>query len=128
MRRLSRNSRIRAHFKPLGFEIVEGVDTEKFEVEGEKISGYAWLTRDQVPLRFSGTLDREGSAVELRIEYTEVDRDEQVNHLFEIPMNFAGYETRKQKAEAYDNQADDAARRLKEQQWGTPSPPPPVIP
>ncbi len=117
--------RTRAHFEWLGSEVLEGVDADKFEVKGDKISGYAWLTHDRVPLRFSGTLEREGSSVEVRIEYAVVERDLQANHLFEIPMDYAGYENRKQKATGNSSQADDAARSLKEQQWGTPTPPAP---
>lgn len=117
--------RARAHFEPLGSESLEGLDADKFAVKGETISGMAWLTRDRIPLRFRGTLDREGSSVELRIDYLEIEREEQANHLFEIPMNYAGYENRKQKGARHANQSDDAVRSLKEQQWGSPPPPPP---
>jgi hypothetical protein len=121
--------RARVHFEPLGSETLEGVDTQKFAVEGETISGHAWLTHDRIPLRFSGTFGRKGSPVGLQIDYEGIVREEQANHLFEIPMNYAGYEKRKQKSMAYVEQGDEAARSLKEQQWGTqPPPPPPMMP
>lgn len=118
--------RAKGVFERIGTEIVEGVATEKFEVSGEALSGFAWFSVDLIPIRFSGTLGSAESSVALEVEYTEVERKSQAAFLFAVPPNYAGYDKRKQKYSAQSPTAtDDTARRLREIQRGTPPPPPP---
>jgi hypothetical protein len=115
--------RTKAAFEWLETENIDGVDTQKYAVKGEAISGYAWFTVDQIPFRFNGTLGSEDSSVELEIAYTEIRRGSQAAYLFAVPPTYAGYDKRKQKRSRNSTAIDDAVRRLKEQQRGMPSPP-----
>ncbi len=115
--------RAEAIFEWLGPENVEGVDTQKYAVRGKAISGYAWFTIDRIPFRFIGTLGLEDSAIDLEIEYSEVETGSQAAFLFTVPPNYAGYEARKQKRPRRRTEIDEALRRLKEEGRARPSSP-----
>jgi hypothetical protein len=117
--------RAKASYELLGTENVDGVDTRKYAVTGKAISGYAWFTIDQIPLRFNGTIGSEDSSVELEVAYTEIRRGSQAAYRFAVPPTYAGYDKRKVKrSRAPNNEIDDAARRLREQQIGRGGPDP----
>ncbi|MBJ20163.1 MAG: hypothetical protein CL933_12190 [Deltaproteobacteria bacterium] len=113
--------RARAVFEWLGTENVEGVDTQKYAVKGKAISGHAWLTIDQIPFRFAGTLGSQDSAVEVEIAYSEIERDSQAAFLFAIPPNFAGYEKRKQKSSQSADDIEEAIRKIEDRRRALPS-------
>jgi hypothetical protein len=115
--------RAEADFEWLGPENVEGVDTQKYAVRGKAISGQAWFTIDQIPYRFTGTLGLEDSAIDLEIEYSEVEKGSQAAFLFSIPPNYAGYEARKQKTPRRQTEIDESLRRLKEEGRARPTSP-----
>lgn len=108
--------RYKAHFDWIRTETVDGVATHKYAVKGEAITGYAWLTDDKIPFRFSGTIESsEGArqrtsdaAVDLEVEYSGIERSSQEAFLFVIPPSYVGYENRKQK---FQSQAESEAER-----------------
>jgi hypothetical protein len=104
-----------AAFEWLGSENTDGVETRKYAVEGASISGYAWFTSDQIPLRFEGVIDSDGSSRKLIVEYSEVERGLQSRVLFEIPPNYAGYENRKQNKRQVEADLEEAQRRVDDQ-------------
>jgi hypothetical protein len=87
-----------AAFERIGTERIDDVDAEKYSVQGEAISGLAWFSSDRVPMRFSGTVGPEASALKVEISYTDIRRGPQAAYLFAIPPTYEGYAERKQKS------------------------------
>lgn len=122
-------TRLRVRFRELGPEVVDDVAVEKFEVEGEGVTGHAWLMPDGVPFRFRGRVGAEGAGVPVEIDYALSERDVQANHLFEIPVNYAGYELRTRKATAKATRSEDIGQGQQSRNWDPRLPPPrPIIP
>jgi hypothetical protein len=115
--------RSRAVFEFLGAEYLGEIETRKYVVKGEAISGYAWLTKDRIPIRFDGTVGSQESEVDLEVEYSEIERGVQPAFLFAIPPNYAGYENRTQKKDYSRDEVEDGLRRLKDEARARPQMP-----
>jgi len=116
--------RLRTRFTREVEESIGGVPAMRFNVEGDSISGRAWLAPDGVPLRFEGSLGVGAGALQVRIDYGEIQRTLQARYLFVIPPNYAGYETRKRPPkEEEDRGVEDAVQKLRDRRKSLPSPP-----
>jgi hypothetical protein len=108
-------------FQWVGTESVDDVDAEKYQVTGERFNGYAWLTPDRIPMRFSGVLGAPTSQIQLEVTYSEIEKGSQALFLFSIPPNYAGYEKRKQKRDYSGAEVEVGLRRLMDDVRGRPS-------
>lgn len=90
-------------------------DRVEFVVEGERISGRAWLTAQNVPLRFEGTIRSDAGDRRVEIVYRGYDYHEPIPSLFAIPVTFAGYADRKKPPSREDVHNEEAVRRLREE-------------
>ena len=113
----------KGQFDVIGAEVIDGIETTKYAVEGAGVSGFAWLRLDRVPLRFSGTMTVSDSPLRVNVVYGDIKTGRQPAYDFAIPQNYAGFETRKQKRSAGSstahNDVADARRRLEEEQMRT---------
>jgi hypothetical protein len=66
--------RANAAFEDLGLEMVDGSEARKFAVSGEAISGNAWVTEEQIPVKFVGTMRSEDGVVDIEVAYSNVKR------------------------------------------------------
>ena len=106
-------SGVRADFKPVGTEEIDGSLTRKYAVSGKQIEGLAWFTEAGIPLRFRGTLRLDDRSEDLAIDYSNIMPGSQPAWLFAVPPNFAGYEDRMKPPEANKKSADpEAVRRV----------------
>lgn len=99
-------------FEWIGTESIDDVDAEKYQVTGERFNGYAWLTPDRIPMRFSGVVGSSTSQTQLEVAYSEIEKGSQALFLFSIPPNYAGYESRKQKRDYSSAEVEVELRRL----------------
>lgn len=116
--------RARNQFEVVGQELVDGIEATKFAVDGKYASGFAWLNGDGVPIRFDGFLIGSDPPTEIELIYERIEAGQQPAYEFGIPQNYAGFETRKQKASwaspsNLEDEVDEAKRRLQEQQQRT---------
>ncbi|MEM9175343.1 MAG: hypothetical protein AAGC67_08910 [Myxococcota bacterium] len=102
-------------YREAGVDEIHGVRVRRFEIEGDRVSGLAWISRDGVPVRFEGEVGLHS----VRVEYGEVQRGRLAAYLFAIPPTYAGYEDRKQRAsEKRDDGIERAVRKLRaEREW-----------
>src|SRR5262249_28313439 len=77
----------------LGEETIEGQRTSKYRVEhtardGTLVDGYLWLTRDGIPMRFTGNYTTPGGKTPpVRLELSHVRTGPQDPALFQVPQN-----------------------------------------
>ncbi|MCR9092746.1 MAG: hypothetical protein NXI30_00880 [bacterium] len=111
--------RMEGRFREAGVDEIAGTPARRFEVEGDRVRGVAWISMDGVPIRFEGEVERRDGASTVRIDYGEVQRGPQAAYLFAIPPNYAGYEDRKRRTkERRDDGIEHAIRRLRdEREW-----------
>ena len=107
--------RSRGRYVQAGVDEIAGARATRFEIEGDDISGLAWISADGVPVRFEGKLL--GRSV--RIDYGEIQRVRQPAYLFAIPPTYAGYEDRRQRVrEREDDGLERAIRQMRaEREW-----------
>jgi outer membrane lipoprotein-sorting protein len=76
--------------KKIGAETVNGVEAGKYQVEMEDGKGTAWMTAQNIPVRFVGTMEAEGRTMEIRIDYENIRVGPQGAALFERPSGYTG--------------------------------------
>ena len=77
----------------MGSERINGTMTTKYKVESiEKgsatFSGHAWLTKDNVPVRFAGSASENGMHQTVQIDYTNIVVGRQNPALFTVPADY----------------------------------------
>ena len=106
--------RVHASYEWLNQESLEGQTAHRYAIEGEAVSGFAWFTQDQIPIRFEGTLGRGKSVIQIQVRYGEILRGAISPGHFDIPSTYQGYAKRTKKAPEAELTDDDMAR-LREQ-------------
>lgn len=76
-----------------GSEIVNGVRTVKYQISSTsgkdgQFNGFAWLTKQNVPVRFEGKARDANQAMNVRIDYNRIRIGRQNPQLFEIPPGY----------------------------------------
>jgi hypothetical protein len=76
-----------------GSEKINGQTTTKYLMESmqggkETFSGYAWFTKQNIPVRFTGTATAENMRQEIEINYTNIVIAKQNPALFKVPGDF----------------------------------------
>jgi hypothetical protein len=77
-------------FQRIGSETVNGVKAEKYSVRMKDGTGTAWMTSDNIPVRFQGTVDAGGLRMQLRMDWENVQIGPQRASLFELPEGYRG--------------------------------------
>lgn len=77
----------------VGRERVNGVETTKYRIrspnpDGGVTTGFAWLTRENIVMRFIGTSEKNGRRISVRIELANLRVGPQDPAEFEIPPGF----------------------------------------
>lgn len=68
-----------------GREEVNGVQADRYKVTAKGGGGTAWLTEQNVPVRYEGTFREGGRTASLRMDYTNIQVGPQDESLFELP-------------------------------------------
>jgi len=95
-------------------EKLDGIPVFHYRVRGTGLWGDAWLSRDQVPLRFEGHLGSAGKSVRLQIDYEGILTGTVDPDLFSIPSYFAGYQDRAKPGDAEQVLEDNLTQQLSE--------------
>jgi hypothetical protein len=77
----------------MGKEKVNGQTTTKYKIEStdkgkDAFSGYAWLSKQNIPVRFEGTASAEGMSQDIRIDYANIVVAKQDPQLFVVPSDY----------------------------------------
>lgn len=77
----------------MGTEKVNGQTATKYKIEstnkGEKaFSGFAWLNKQNIPVRFEGTANENGVRQDIEIRYTNIVVARQDPQLFVVPADY----------------------------------------
>lgn len=77
----------------MGTEKVDGQKATKYKLESsdngkDAFSGYAWLDKQNIPLRFTGTASGNGMRQDIQIDYTNVVVTRQDPQLFVVPSDY----------------------------------------
>ena len=77
----------------MGTEKVNGQKATKYKIEStdkgtDTFSGYAWLNKHNIPLRFDGTASTEGMRQDIRIDYANIVVAKQDPKLFVVPPDY----------------------------------------
>jgi hypothetical protein len=77
----------------VGAEKVNGQTTTKYKVEStekgkDTFSGFAWLNKQNIPLRFEGTASTDGMKQDITIEYSNIVVARQDPQLFDVPADY----------------------------------------
>lgn len=77
----------------VGSERINGRMTSKYKVESTEkgsatFSGHAWLTKDNIPVRFAGNASEKGMRQTIRIDYTNIIIGRQNPALFTVPADY----------------------------------------
>jgi len=73
----------------IGSESVNGEQASKFRVTMDDGRGTAWMTSDNILVRFEGTTTSEGRTMEIRIDFENIERGTQPAKLFERPADYS---------------------------------------
>lgn len=76
-----------------GSEKINGQTTTKYKIESiqqgkESFSGYAWFSKQNIPIRFKGTATGDGMRQDVEINYTNVVIAKQDPKLFTVPGDY----------------------------------------
>lgn len=82
-------SRDDARLEKIGRETVNGVEADKYRVTAPDSTGTAWMTSDNVPVRYEGETRNGGQAMTLRMDYSNHRFGTQKAELFELPAGFS---------------------------------------
>ena len=102
--------RVHATYEWLNQESLDGLATHRYSIEGDAISGFAWFTQDQIPVRFEGTLGRGESVIQIEVRYGEILRGAISPAHFAIPSTYQDYAKRTKKVPEAELTDDDMAR------------------
>jgi hypothetical protein len=77
----------------MGMETVNGQKATKYKLEStdkgkDAFSGYAWLNKQNIPLRFEGTASGNGMRQDILIEYANIVVARQDPQLFVVPSDY----------------------------------------
>lgn len=77
----------------MGTETVNGQKATKYKIEStdkgeESFSGFAWLNKQNIPVRFEGTASESGVRQDIQIEYTNIVVARQDPQLFVVPADY----------------------------------------
>ena len=77
----------------MGTENIMGQTTTKYKIESadkskEAFSGYAWLNKQNIPVRFEGTASDNGMRQDIQIEYSNIVVARQDPQLFVVPSDY----------------------------------------
>jgi len=77
----------------MGTETVSGKKATKYKIESadngeEAFSGFAWLNKQNIPVRFEGTASEKGIRQDIKIEYTNIVVARQDPQLFVVPSDY----------------------------------------
>ena len=77
----------------LGTEELNGETATKYKIESahkgqDAFSGYAWLNKQNIPLRFEGTASANGSSQDIQIDYSNIAVAKQDPRLFVVPPDY----------------------------------------
>lgn len=77
----------------LGTEKLNGETATKYKIESahkgqDAFSGYAWLNKQNIPLRFEGTASANGSSQDIQIDYSNIAVAKQDPRLFVVPPDY----------------------------------------
>lgn len=78
---------------PEGSETINGRRGHKYRIESVgkaegKFSGYAWFTKENIPIRFVGTTVENGIRNDIQIDYANIVVARQSPQLFTLPADF----------------------------------------
>ena len=77
----------------MGTEMVNGQKATKYKIEStdkgeEAFSGFAWLNKQNIPVRFEGTASESGVRQDIEIEYSNIVVARQDPQLFVVPADY----------------------------------------
>ena len=77
----------------MGTEKVSGQKATKYKIEStdkgeDAFSGFAWLNKQNIPVRFEGTASEKGIRQDIEIEYTNIVVARQDPQLFVVPADY----------------------------------------
>jgi len=77
----------------MGTEKVSGQKTTKYKIEStdkgeDAFSGFAWLNKQNIPVRFEGTASEKGIRQDIEIEYANIVVARQDPQLFVVPSDY----------------------------------------
>ena len=77
----------------IGTEKVSGQKATKYKIESTEkgegaFSGFAWLNKQNIPVRFEGTASEKGISQDIEIEYSNIVVDRQDPQLFVVPSDY----------------------------------------
>jgi hypothetical protein len=77
----------------MGSEKVNGQTTTKYKIEStatgeDAFSGFAWLNKQNIPVRFEGTASESGIRQDIEIEYANIVVARQDPQLFVVPADY----------------------------------------
>lgn len=77
----------------VGTEKVNGQTTTKYKIESTEkgamaFSGFAWLNKQNIPVRFEGSTNENGVRQDIEIEYTNIVVARQNPQLFVVPADY----------------------------------------
>lgn len=83
---------------PMGTETISGQTATKYKFEStdkgkDVFSGYAWLNKHNIPLRFEGTASENGVNQDVLIEYSNIVVAPQDPQLFVVPSDYRSMNT-----------------------------------
>lgn len=109
-----------AHFEPEAPTEAEDPSLRRYRVTSYAYEGIAWLHPDGVPARFVGDWLRGDERWPIDVRYEPIERVRFQPFAYEIPMSYAGYADRAQRAGAPDVHLQDEVRRARQRQRNTP--------
>ena len=116
--------RARGVFVLDGEDEIAGRPALRVAVAGKGVEGRAWLSPDDVPLRFEGRIGLGEEARHVRIDYGEVQRSPPAAYLFAIPPDYEGYADRKKRTRDQEQrEIEDAIDRIEDQMKNRPMTP-----
>jgi len=77
----------------IGTEKVSGQKATKYKIESTEkgegaFSGFAWLNKQNIPVRFEGTASEDGIRQDIEIEYADIVVAQQDPQLFVVPSDY----------------------------------------
>lgn len=78
-----------AKLEKIGQETQNGLETDKYKVTAKGSTGTAWLTSDNVPVRYVGEARDGDRTMTVRMDYTNHQFGKQKAELFELPEGFS---------------------------------------
>ena len=78
-----------AKLEKIGHETLDGLETDMYKVTAKDSTGTAWLTSDNVPVRYVGKARDGDRTMTVRMDYTNHQFGKQEAELFELPEGFS---------------------------------------